>query len=74
MWGRLAIIGLLGLSVLTGCAGDKGKELFETAQFEEKQGNREHAAKLYQEVIQKHPGSENAKKAEVRLAEFAKTK
>jgi len=53
-----------------GCAGDKGKELFETAQFEEKQHNREHAVQLYREILQKHPGSAYAEKAGKRLAEI----
>jgi len=52
----------------SGCAGDKGKELFETAQFEEKQHNLEHAKKLYGEIAQRYPGSEYARKAEDRLA------
>ena len=66
---------LLVVSMATGCSsGGNGKELLETAQFEEKQGNKEHAAKLYQEIVQKHPGSENAKKAQERLAEMNKPK
>jgi outer membrane protein assembly factor BamD (BamD/ComL family) len=69
---RLMLITLLTFSILAGCAGDKGKELFETAQFEEKQGNKEHALKLYQEIAQKHAGSELAKRAEARLAELKK--
>lgn len=61
--------------LLAGCSsGGNGQELMETAQFEEKQGNREHATKLYQEIIRKHPGSENAKKAEARLAEISRPK
>jgi outer membrane protein assembly factor BamD (BamD/ComL family) len=52
----------------SGCAGDKGKELFETAQFEEKQHNLEHAKQLYGEIAQKYPGSDYARKAEERLA------
>lgn len=51
----------------TGCSGDKGKELFETAQFEEKQSNREHAAKLYEEIVRKYPESPLAAKAKERL-------
>ena len=69
---RSLIIALLGFALFAGCAGDKGKELFETAQFEEQQGNREHAAKLYREILQKHAGTELARKAEARLAEFNK--
>jgi outer membrane protein assembly factor BamD (BamD/ComL family) len=55
---------------ITGCAGDKGKELYETAQFEEKQGNTPHAIQLYEEIVRKQAGSELAKKAEARLAEL----
>lgn len=73
MWHRVALGALLVLS-LAGCAGEKGKEQFETAQFEEKQGNREHAVKLYNEIVQKYPGSENARKAEARLVEINKPK
>lgn len=56
--------------VCSGCAGDKGKELFETAQFEEKQHNREHAEKLYAEIVDKYPDSAVAKRARERLAEL----
>ncbi|MCM2358050.1 MAG: hypothetical protein NDI77_07870 [Geobacteraceae bacterium] len=69
------IMAILLLSFLmAGCAGDKGKELFETAQFEEKQHNLEHAEKLYREIIEKHPGSDYAKMAEKRLAEMGKSR
>jgi outer membrane protein assembly factor BamD (BamD/ComL family) len=53
-----------------GCAGDKGKELFETAQFEETQHNRDHAVQLYREIIRKYPGSGYAEKAGRRIAEI----
>jgi outer membrane protein assembly factor BamD (BamD/ComL family) len=55
------------LMALAACSGDQGKQQLETAQFEEKQNNREHAAKLYEEVIRKYPGSPNAKTAQERL-------
>jgi outer membrane protein assembly factor BamD (BamD/ComL family) len=67
---RWLVIGMLGAAVASGCTGEKGKEVFDTAQFEEKQGNREHAAKLYNEIVQKYPGSELARKASARLAEI----
>lgn len=51
-----------------GCSGDNGKQLFETAQFEEKQHNLEHAKQLYEEIAKKYPGSDYGKKAEERLA------
>lgn len=54
-------------TALTACSGDQGKQQLETAQFEEKQNNREHAIKLYEEVVTKYPGSPNAKAARDRL-------
>lgn len=71
---QLLTMTILGAALLSGCAGEKGKEQLETAQFEEKQGNREHAAKLYNEIVQKYPGSDNAAKAAARLAELGKSK
>jgi len=64
---RLVLLGMVLLGLLGGCAGDKSKELFETAQFEEKQNNREHAKQLYQEIVAKYPKSPVAKQAEERL-------
>ena len=54
-------------TTLTACSGDGGKQQLETAQFEEKQNNREHALKLYEEVVSKHAGTPNAKIAQERL-------
>jgi outer membrane protein assembly factor BamD (BamD/ComL family) len=65
---RLVILGMIFSSLLGACAGDKGKELLETAQFEEKQNNKEHAKQLYQEILAKYPKSSLAKTAEERLA------
>lgn len=68
MMQRLTAALLLAICLTaTGCTGDKGKELFETAQFEEKQNNREHAAKLYEEIVRKYPDSPLAAKARERL-------
>ena len=64
---RLALSGMVLLGLLGGCSADKSQELFDTAQFEEKQNNKEHAQKLYQEIIAKHPNSPVAKQAEARL-------
>ena len=69
---RKVVLGALLLAALGGCAGDKGKELFDTAQFEEKQNNREHAKQLYQEVVTKYPDSPVAKQAQERLAALGK--
>jgi outer membrane biogenesis lipoprotein LolB len=54
-------------TALTACSSDQGKQQLETAQFEEKQNNREHAIKLYEEVVTKYAGTPNAKVAQVRL-------
>lgn len=69
---RILLLCVLVMLAASGCTGDKGKELFETARFEEKQHNLEHAEKLYREIIEKHPGSDYAKMAEQRLAELKK--
>ncbi len=63
---RLAMVCMV--LIMAGCSADKSKELFETAQFEEKQNNREHARQLYQEIVTKYPKSPLAKQAEERLA------
>lgn len=52
---------------LAGC-GDGGEEMFETAQFEEVQNNKEHARKLYNRILRDHPDSPFAVKARERLA------
>ena len=70
---RIMILLLLGILTMAGCAGDKGKELFETARFEEQQHNRAHAEQLYREIVTKHPGSVYAEKAGKRLEELAST-
>ena len=71
---RFTILLLLAILTMSGCTADKGKELFETAQFEEKQHNREHAAQLYQEIVDKYPSSAYAGEARKRLAEIGQAK
>ncbi|HEY6008392.1 MAG TPA: hypothetical protein VIU40_08725 [Geobacteraceae bacterium] len=66
VWGVLLVGGLL----FAGCSGGGGKELLETARFEEKQHNREHAVQLYEEVIRKYPGTPQAQQARERLAQL----
>jgi len=62
----LLLVMIAGLSI-AGCSGNNVKELFETAQLEELQNNRDHAIKLYREIIEKDPESEYAGKARKRL-------
>jgi len=64
---KSTILYLLLMVALTACSGDKGKQQLETARFEEKQNNKEHAIKLYEEIVGKYPGSANAKIAQERL-------
>jgi outer membrane protein assembly factor BamD (BamD/ComL family) len=63
----LILIMTAGLA-LSGCSGNDAQELFETAEFEELQHNKEHAGQLYREIIAKYPNSEYADKAEQRLS------
>ena len=60
---------LLMQLTLTSC-GDSPKQLFETAELEMLQTNYPHATKLYQEIIDKHPSSDFAKKSRERLEEI----
>ncbi len=54
--------------ILPGCSGNKAAELYDTAGFEELQNNREHALRLYEEIIEKYPDSAYAVKAEERIS------
>lgn len=60
---------LLASTLLPGCtSGDKkASELLDTAAFEEKQNNFEHASKLYDEILKEYPQSQAAKSAANRL-------
>ena len=55
---------------VSGCSGGKAAELYDTAQFEEKQNNKDHAAQLYEEILKKYPDSTYANKAEERLSQM----
>jgi TolA-binding protein len=56
--------------LFSGCSERKAKELFEIAQFEELQKNQKHARQLYEEIIDKYPETDYAKKAEERLSQI----
>ncbi len=60
----------VALFALSGCEGNKADELLETAQFEEKQNNRDHARQLYEDILRDYPKSEAARKAQDRLQEL----
>jgi len=66
---RRVLLAICLAVALAGCS-DRPRELFETAQFEEKQTNLEHAGKLYREIIEKYPDSPYAARAKERLAEL----
>ena len=55
---------------LAGC-GDRAEELYDTAQFEELQNNKEHAQKLYEQIVRDHEDSPYAVKAKQRMAAMA---
>ena len=52
---------------LAACTGDKAKELFETAELEERQHNVAHAKQLYEDLIRLYPSSPQAETARARL-------
>lgn len=56
--------------VLVGCSEQKATELFETAAFEENQGNVPHAKQLYEELVNQYPSTKVAEIAKVRLEEL----
>lgn len=64
------LLSALCLALLLAGCGDKAKDLYETAQFEERQFNTEHAGQLYQEILSKYPDSPYAAQAKIRLAEL----
>lgn len=67
---------ILALAMLAGCSSGEKKaaELLETARFEEKQSNSEHAAKLYDEILKKYPSSPAARDAAARMSVLTQQK
>ena len=67
-------VGLIAIAMvlLAGCSSGEKKaaELLETARFEEKQNNFEHAAQLYDEILKKFPDTPAAKEASTRAADL----
>lgn len=46
------------------------RDVFDLAQFEERQGNLDHARQLYGDILSRYPETEWARKAQERLAEI----
>ena len=67
---NMAVAALLLSLLLSGCSGDKAKDLLETAEFEERQMNVPHAKQLYEELIRSYPSSPQAQTARERLAKL----
>ena len=61
------------LLLLVGC-GDKAKDLYDTAQLEEKQFNKPHATRLYRQIVEENLGSPHATQAKSRFAELEKAR
>ena len=66
----MPLLACLYILTLGACTGSKAEELFETAQFEERQNNREHAVQLYEQILKDYPESEPAGKARERLLQL----
>jgi outer membrane protein assembly factor BamD (BamD/ComL family) len=61
------------LLLLVGC-GDNAKDLYDTAELEEKQNNKPHATKLYRRIVEEYPDSPYANQAKTRLTELEKAR
>ncbi len=62
---RITIALALG-ALLLGCGGG-AQELLDTAQLEETQNNLPHARQLYQQIVERYPGTPEAATAADRL-------
>jgi TolA-binding protein len=69
-WINLLGVAMIVVLLVSGCTGDKAKELLETAELEERQMNVPHAKQLYEEVIRVYPSSREAQTARERLAKL----
>lgn len=63
---HVAIVAVITI-LLAGCSEKTGQDLYETAQFEERQNNLQHAKELYKELTEKYPDSRYALDASERL-------
>ena len=64
---------LVACFLLSACSAEnKAAEIYEIAAFEEVQFNVEHATQLYQEILEKYPETETARKAGKALERLSK--
>ena len=62
---------ILALLVMgSACGPDQAAQLLETAQFEERQTNKEPAKELYEEIVRRYPDSPAAQTARARLTQL----
>jgi outer membrane protein assembly factor BamD (BamD/ComL family) len=61
------------LLLLVGC-GDNAKDLYDTAELEEKQNNKPQATKIYRRIVEEYPDSPYANQAKTRLTELEKAR
>ena len=66
----ILIFFLMLVVILPGCSGNQAAEPYVTAGFEELQNDRDHALRLYREIIEKYPDSDYAGKAEERISQL----
>jgi len=72
----LFLVLLVSTPLWYGCnSGEKqAAQLLDTARFEEKQHNIDHALQLYDEIAKKYPATPSAKDALLRLDELRRQK
>jgi outer membrane protein assembly factor BamD (BamD/ComL family) len=70
----ILVLTIVLAAALSGCSGNGGQQLFDTAKLEELQDNPEHARQLYQEIIDHYPETEYARKAQERLTALQENK
>ncbi len=66
--GLIPLLIIICSVLLLSCTGNQAEELFEIAEFEELQSNRDHALQLYRDILSRYPESEYARKAAERIS------
>ena len=70
----ILVLTIMLATALSGCLGNGGEELFDAAKLEELQDNHQRARQLYQEIIDRYPETEYARKAKERLSALQESK